>query len=368
MPDPHSKGLILLAAGGTGGHLFPAEALGVELSARGASVALVTDARIGGSDWASRFPGDVFSITAGTVTGSGIIAKSIGGLKLLKGLQEAYGLIGRLKPRLVVGFGGYPTVPPLLAARLRGIPTVIHEANAVMGRANRFLAPRVTSIATGFPMPTAAFPDKTHFTGNPVRKPVLLAADVPYQAPESGQPFHVLVFGGSLGARVMSDVVPGAIQHLSDGLRKRLHITQQAREEDISRVSKLYAALGVQHEVKPFFSDLPHRIAASHLVISRAGAMTVTELSVIGRPAILVPLPGALDQDQAMNGAVLAQAGGAITMPQSAFTPVSLAELLERKAGEPHRLADMAAKAKSIGFSDAAARLAAHVLSIPPRG
>ncbi|CAN1543239.1 MurG UDP-N-acetylglucosamine,LPS N-acetylglucosamine transferase [Rhabdaerophilaceae bacterium] len=368
MPDQPSKGLFLLAAGGTGGHLFPAEALGVELVARGAQVALMTDARIGQSDWASRFPGEVYTITAGTVTGSGVIAKVIGGAKLLKGTQEAYALIGRLKPRAVVGFGGYPTVPPVIAASLRGVPTLIHEANAVMGRANRFLAARATAIATGFPPHAPTFPDKTQFTGNPVRKPVLLAAHVPYGAPGRDAPFHLLVFGGSLGARVMSDVVPSAIQHLSEGLRKRLHITQQARDEDVSRVSKLYKALGVAHEVKPFFADLPHCIAAAHLVISRAGAMTVTELSVIGRPAILVPLPGALDQDQAMNAAVLVQAGGAMSMPQSAFTPMSLAEVLERKAANPDRLSEMAASAKSIGFSDADARLATHVLSIPRHG
>ena len=360
----NEKPLILLCAGGTGGHLFPAEALAEVLVQHGHRVALVTDKRVADGDWAERFPGDVHSITAGTVTGKGLLGKLRGGIRLLQGTREAWSLLRQIKPHIVVGFGGYPTVPPILAATLQTIPTIIHEANAVMGRANRFLAGRVTSIATGFPMPEADYPDKTVFTGNPVRRPVLLAAGAAYEMPGVGKPFRLLVFGGSQGARVMSDVVPGAIQHLGEGLRTRLHVTQQAREEDIPRVAKMYAALGITHDVQPFFTDLPHRIAASHLVIARAGAMTVSELAVIGRPGILVPLPGALDQDQAANGEVLAEAGGALCIPQAAFTPVSLAEMLERIASSPDRLERMARDAKRIGISDASTRLASHVLSI----
>lgn len=364
MADVRAKPLVLLSAGGTGGHLFPAEALGVELVNRDCVVALATDPRIARGDWASRFPGEVLTLTAGTVTGASLAAKIIGGYRLLRGTMEAMSLLERLKPKIVVGFGGYPTVAPVLAASFKGIPTLLHEANAVMGRANRFLARRATSIATGFPDPQPDYPEKTVFTGNPVRRPVLLAAGSDYDPPALDKPLRILVTGGSLGARIMSDVVPGAIQQLSPELRPRLSIVQQAREEDLARVTRLYEALGVRHEVKTFFPDLPHRIAEAHLVIARAGAMTVTELSVIGRPAILVPLPGAIDQDQARNAEVLAAAGGAICMPQTAFTPVSLADILERKLGEPGRLAEMAAKAKSIGVSDAASRLAGHVLSI----
>lgn len=200
-------------------------------------------------------------------------------------------------------------MPPVLAASFKGIPTILHEANAVMGRANRFLAKRVTSIATGFPVPEPEFPDKTVFTGNPVRKPVLLAAERDYDPPALDKPLRILVTGGSLGARVMSDVVPGAMQQISPDLRQRLVIVQQAREEDEARVAKVYQALGIRHEVKPFFSDLPHRMAEAHLVIARSGAMTVTELSIIGRPAILVPYPGAIDKDQARNAEVLVAAG-----------------------------------------------------------
>lgn len=356
--------LILLAAGGTGGHLFPAEALATELINRGCRAALVTDERIANSDWAKRFPGEVFTLTAGTVTGSGLLDKARGMLKLFKGTLEARALLARQKPDLVVGFGGYPTVPPVLAASFAGIPTIIHEANAVMGRANRFLARRATLIATGFPVPHPELPDKTVFSGNPVRKPVLVAAERAYQAPAKDGVLNLLVFGGSLGARVMSEVVPAAMQQISPELRARLSIVQQAREEDVGRVAKIYDSLGVKHEIAPFFSDLPQRIAYAHLVIARAGAMTVTELSIIGRPSILVPLPGALDQDQATNAAVLVAAGGAIAMPQTAFTPVSLGELLERKMSSPARLAEMAAAAKGIGISDATSRLAGHVFNV----
>lgn len=355
---------ILLAAGGSGGHLFPAQALAENLAARGHSLALVTDKRIAGGDWAAQFPGSVHMLTSGTVTRAGLFAKISGAFRLAKGTFEARSLIASLAPRAVIGFGGYPTVPPLLAASFANIPTMIHEANAVMGRANRFLAPRMTRIATGFPLPDTRFVDKSVFTGNPVRKPVLYAAQTPYSPPNAKDPLRVLVFGGSQGARVMSDVVPGAIQHLPEALRARLAIVQQSRDDDIARVGRLYSALGINHELKPFFDDLPQRIAASHLVIARAGALTVSELAVIGRPGILVPLPGALDQDQARNAAVLAEAGAALTLPQSAFTPISLAEILERLAESPDRLTKMAMEAKKLGITDASAALAAEVLSI----
>jgi len=368
MAEMRKHGPILLCAGGTGGHLFPAEALAEALARRGQKVVLVTDTRIASSEWVSRFPGDIHTITAGTVTGAGVFARLRGVARLVLGLKQAMALLGEIQPSLVVGFGGYPTVPPLLAAKLRRIPTLIHEANAVMGRANRFLAPRVEAIATGFPVDMGGFAHKTVFTGNPVRRPVLLAAAEPYTRPEITKPFRLLVFGGSQGARVMSDVVPGAMQHIPDSLRRRLHIIQQAREEDLPRVEKFYTALGITHDVKPFFADLPYRIAASHLVIARAGAMTVSELAVIGRPGILVPLPGALDQDQAMNAAVLTGLNAAISLPQNAFTPVSLADILVRLADAPERLCSMAEAARKAAMPDAAEKLADHALSMPGEG
>lgn len=359
---PEEKRPILLAAGGTGGHLFPAVALADVLVQRGAVVHLVTDKRAEG--WAERFPGEVHTIISGTVTGAGLGAKLGGLVRLARGVWQARKLVDRVRPAVVVGFGGYPTVPPVLAASMRGVPTLIHEGNAVMGRANRFLASRVTRIATGFPLKNDEFPQKSVVTGNPVRKPVLHAKDIPFPPLPAGGAIRVLVFGGSQGARVMSDVVPNALQHVPEEFRKRLHITQQARDEDVLRVTKIFERLGIQHDVQHFFDDLPHRMAESHLVIARAGASTVSELGVIGRPGILVPLPGALDQDQAANGEVLAGAGGAIVVPQSAFTPVSLADLLERVLTDPLRLQKMAAAAKTIGTPDAAFRLASEVLSI----
>jgi UDP-N-acetylglucosamine--N-acetylmuramyl-(pentapeptide) pyrophosphoryl-undecaprenol N-acetylglucosamine transferase len=360
MPD--SQRPILLAAGGTGGHLFPAEALATELSRRGRLVALVTDTRV--DAWVERFPGEVHTLTAGTVTGASLTSKLRGGWRLVKGIMQANSLMGQLSPLAVVGFGGYPTVAPLLVASMKNIPTLIHEGNAVMGRANRFLAPRIQRIATGFPLKQNDFPDKTIVTGNPVRKPVLHAADTPYPVPVAGGPLRVLVFGGSQGAKVMSDVVPNALHNLPEEIRARLHVTQQAREEDVFRVQTSYAKHGIAAEVAAFFSDLPARMAESHLVISRAGASTVSELAVIGRPAILVPLPGALDQDQASNAEVITQAGGAVTMLQNDFSPNHLAELVSSLAGDPERLARMALSARAMGGSDATARLASEVLSL----
>lgn len=363
---PNSKRPILLAAGGTGGHLFPAEALAEVLTQRGQPVELVTDTRV--DNWVERFPGDVNTIVAGTVTGTTLPSKLKGGWRLLIGLRQAHALLGRIEPRAVVGFGGYPTVPPILAAKFRGIPTMIHEGNAVMGRANRFLAPRVDRIATGFDLRDNTYPDKTVLTGNPVRKPVLHAAETAYPAVSETGPVRLIIFGGSQGARVMSDVLPNALLNLPESMLSRLHITQQARDEDVFRVAKLYEKLGVAHVVEHFFTDLPQRIAESHLVIARAGASTVSELAVIGRPSILVPLPGALDQDQAANGEVLAVAGAAICVAQSAFTPVSLAEMLERLFADPLRLMKMAAAAKMVGVPDAASRLANEVLFILGKG
>lgn len=358
--------LILLAAGGTGGHLFPAEALAEVLVSRGHKVALVTDTRV--DAWVERFPGDVHTITTGTVTGAGLKSKLRGLWRLFQGVMQARRLIRDLDPAIVVGFGGYPTVPPILAAKGAGLPTLIHEANAVMGRANRFLAPRVMRIATGLELKDNLFPDKTVVTGNPVRKPVLHAKEIDYPALKPGGTVRLLVFGGSQGARVMSDVVPNALQNLPEEVRKRFHVTQQARDEDVFRVAKMYEKLGVAHQVEHFFDDLPKRMAESHLVIARAGASTVSELGVIGRPSILVPLPGALDQDQAANGAMLANAGAAIVILQPAFTPISLADLLDRLADDPDRLQRMALAARTTGVSDAASRLASEVLSIARKG
>jgi UDP-N-acetylglucosamine--N-acetylmuramyl-(pentapeptide) pyrophosphoryl-undecaprenol N-acetylglucosamine transferase len=230
-----------------------------------------------------------------------------------------------------------------------------------MGRANRLLASRVTAIATGFPTLKnldSALQGKVTFTGNPVRPQVIDASNTAYSEPALGGPFNLLVFGGSQGARVMSEVVPAAIGLLDPALRGRLRIVQQARGEDLDNVRKAYAQLGVTAECEAFFSDLPVRIAAAHLIVSRSGASTVAELSAIGRPALLVPLPHALDQDQLANATALEKAGGAVTIVQKDFTPERVASELTRLAADPARLSAMAAGAKSAGTLDAAERLA----------
>jgi UDP-N-acetylglucosamine--N-acetylmuramyl-(pentapeptide) pyrophosphoryl-undecaprenol N-acetylglucosamine transferase len=359
------KPLVLLAAGGTGGHLFPAEALAAALKRRGIEVDLATDERAAryGHDFPAR---ETHVIPSATIRGRDPIslAKTAGTLGI--GAMKALRLMGRIRPAAVVGFGGYPTLPPMLAATLRRIPTVIHDANAVMGRANTMLSSRVSAIATSFPGMTLDAPlaAKATFTGNPVRPMVLAAAGEPYPALDSGGPITLLVFGGSQGARVMADIVPPAIEKVSPDLRARLSIVQQARDEDEARVRAAYARLGVKAEVAPFFSDLPARIAASHLIVSRSGASTVAELAAIGRPAILVPLPHALDQDQLANANVLAKAGGAIVLKQDDFTPERLANEIACLAADPGKLPAMAAGAKSAGVLDAADRLADLVLRV----
>jgi UDP-N-acetylglucosamine--N-acetylmuramyl-(pentapeptide) pyrophosphoryl-undecaprenol N-acetylglucosamine transferase len=358
--------LVVVAAGGTGGHLFPAEALAVALARRGVAVDLATDERAAlyGTDFPAR---QTHIIPSATVRGRDPVSLARTGLRLAEGTLMAFSLFGRLRPAAVVGFGGYPTIPPLLAAAWRRIPTLLHEQNGVMGRANRFLAARVRAIATSFPgvldhAPVLAA--KATHTGNPVRPAVAEAAKVLYVAPARPGALNLLVFGGSQGARIMADVVPPAIELLPVALRARLVVTQQARVEDIERVRATYARLGTQADVAPFFADLPARLAQSHLVVCRSGASTVAELAAIGRPAILVPLPHALDQDQLANARVLEKAGGAIRIDQQAFTPDKLASEIARIAVEPDNLAIMAQRARAVGALDAADRLAELVLRV----
>jgi UDP-N-acetylglucosamine--N-acetylmuramyl-(pentapeptide) pyrophosphoryl-undecaprenol N-acetylglucosamine transferase len=364
MPPASNNKLVLLAAGG---HLFPAEALAVVLGKRGVTVDLATDVRAAHFQFPAR---DVHLIPSATVRGRDPLSLARTAWLLARGTLKAWTTIGRIRPAVVVGFGGYPTVPPLWAAALRGVPTILHEQNGVMGRANRLLASRVTAIATGFRVLShidARVQSKITFTGNPVRPLVIEAAGIPYAAPEADGTIRLLVFGGSQGARVMSDVVPAAIGLLSADIRARLHIVQQARPEDIDAVAAQYAKLGVAISCAAFFSDLPVRMAAAHLVVSRSGASTVAELSAIGRPAILVPLPHALDQDQFANAGVLQDAGGAIRIVQKDFTPERLAAEIAGLAGDPKALKRMAEAAKSAGTVDAAERLADLVMKVAAR-
>lgn len=359
-----TKGIAMLAAGGTGGHLFPAEALAHELKAMGFSVHLVTDSRA--ERYAGRFPADEIHVVSSATIGSKNPAKVAASLwTLWSGIREAKRLLQRVKPQVVVGFGGYPTVPPLLAATKLRIPSMVHEQNAVMGRANRMLAGRVMAIAGGFlPETGGRYSAKTVTTGNPVRPAVLEAAETPYTPSRAGEIFRLVVFGGSQGAQFFSKALPAAIERLPEPLRQRLHLTQQARPEDLDGVRSAVAKLSLSGEISPFFTDMAERIGAAHLVICRSGASTVSEVAVIGRPSILVPYPYALDHDQAANAAALAANGGAQVIAQAELSPDRLASILSQAMEDPEGLAERAARARATGRPDAARLLAAMVEAI----
>jgi UDP-N-acetylglucosamine--N-acetylmuramyl-(pentapeptide) pyrophosphoryl-undecaprenol N-acetylglucosamine transferase len=356
--------LVVVAAGGTGGHLFPAEALSIALARRGVTVDLATDERA--TRYGGAFPArGTHIVPSDTFRGRNPLAVARTALVLSTGVLAGLGLLRDLRPAAVIGFGGYPTIPTVVAAWLRRIPTLIHEQNAVLGRANRLLSARVGAIATSFPGlldHDSRLAAKAVHTGNPIRPVVVEAAATPY--PDPATEFRLLAFGGSQGARIMADIVPVAMELVPMAVRARLHVTQQAREEDLVRVRAAYARLGVPADVEAFFGDLPRRMAASHLVVSRSGASTVAELAAIGRPAILVPLPHALDQDQRANAEMLQKVRGAIMFDQSRFTPDRLAAEIARLAAEPEKLAAMAAAARGQGILDAADRLADLVLKV----
>ena len=350
---------ILLCAGGTGGHLFPAEALAFALKSRGWSVHLATDHRA--ETYGQNFPADethiIRSATPSVKSPKVLVAAA---WSLWQGYRQSKAMLKRLQPAAVVGFGGYPTVPPMLAAAHLKIPTVVHDANAVLGRANRLLASRVSALATSFEQVghASAAGHKVVLTGNPVRKAVIDASAVEYPRISADGSLSLVIFGGSQGARFFSDLSPEALEKLDATARTRLSIVQQCRPEDMDRVRDAYEKLGVAAELAPFFKDMPARIALSLLVISRSGASTVCELAVIGRPAVMVPLPGAIDQDQSANALVLAKAGGGWVIPQAELTADRLARELTAFLAEPGRLAQAAAAAKSVGRPDAVERLA----------
>lgn len=359
---------IVLAAGGTGGHVFPAQALAVALESRGWRLVLVTDRR--GADY-----GDVLGrlethhIRAGSPRARGLLARGAGVLNLLRGVRDARRLLKRLKPAAAIGFGGYPSVPTMYAASRLRLPTAIHEQNAVLGRANRLLAPRVLAIATSF-VDTArlerANASQLIHTGNPVRPAIAALAAVPYAAPPADGPCRLLITGGSQGAGVFAEVVPAALARLPEALKARLVVTQQCRAEDLEAVRRAYDAAGVEATLARFFADLPERLATAHLVIGRAGASTVAELAAAGRPAILVPYPHATDDHQSANAEALALAGGAWVVPQDGFTAAPLAERLAALCAAPDSLARAADAALGAGRPEAASTLADLVERLVP--
>lgn len=348
--------IALLSAGGTGGHLFPAQALGRELIARGWQVHLATDTRA--SHFLSGFDGiEVHEIRSATPSVSSPVKAIKAVASLGMGTLSALRLIRRIKPSVFVGFGGYPTAPPGVAASILKVPVVLHEANATPGRANRFLARFATVGARSLPGPSFAGKARDAETGNPVRDAVLHARR-PFELPEADDPIKLLVFGGSQGAQVFSALLPATLVLLDDTVKNRISLTMQVREEDRSACEAALAKLNVTADLAPFFADLPERMADAHLVIARAGASTVSELAVLGRPSLLVPYPHALDHDQAANAAVLSQAGGAEVIAQKQLTPEELARRLADFAAEPSRLETMANAAAAMGRPDATNHLA----------
>jgi UDP-N-acetylglucosamine--N-acetylmuramyl-(pentapeptide) pyrophosphoryl-undecaprenol N-acetylglucosamine transferase len=349
----------VLAAGGTGGHMIPAHALAEELMRRGHRVALVTD------DRGARIPGlfegvQVHVLPAGRLSGgpAGWI-KAIG--NIFTGRAMASRLYETFRPSAVIGFGGYPALPALLAAQRDKIPTLIHEQNAVLGRVNRLMAGRVDAIATAYPEVdrlSNSHKGKVHLVGNPVRDEVLALRDQPYPALSEDGIFRVLVTGGSQGATILSEVVPDGLGLLPEHFRRRLQVTQQCRAEDIEEVRAKYARLAIPADLATYMADMPDKLAWAHLVIARAGASTIAELTAAGRPAILIPLPSATDDHQTSNAREMAKAGGARMVAQSAFTPIELAKQMQKLGLDPKALANAAARARAVGRPQAASDLA----------
>ncbi len=360
--------LIALAAGGTGGHVFPAEALAAALLERGYRLALVTDRR-GAAYGGTLGRLDTHRVAAGGLAGRGKLATLRAAVELGLGIFQARGLLRRIAPAVVVGFGGYASVPGVVAAVMAGIPTAIHEQNAVLGRANRLMAGRVGRIATSFAEVSHVEPrltPKLVHTGMPVRAAIAALRDVPYPALDGDGAIDLLVLGGSQGARVLSEVVPAALTRLPEPLRRRIRIAQQCRPEDLDAVRAVYDGSGIAATLDSFFADVPERLAAAHLVIGRAGASTVAELTALGRPAILVPYPHAIDDHQTANAHAVEDGGGAWLMPQDAFTADTLAARLDSLFAHPETLSRTALCAARAGRADAAGRLADLVVGLIP--
>ncbi len=357
----------VLAAGGTGGHMVPAHAVAQELMARGHRVALVTDER------GTQFPGlfeDVQThvLPAGRMTG-GIKGWIAGGRQILEGRRMARQLYDSFEPSAVVGFGGYPALPALLGAFAEKIPTIVHEQNAVLGRVNRLVAGKVAAIATSYPDVLRLSPrhaGKVHLIGNPVREAVLALRDEPFPVFSEESVLRILVTGGSQGATILSHVVPEGLGMLPISLRRRLQVTQQCRAEDIESVRATYAEMEIPADLSTYIEDMPEKLGWAHLVIARAGASTIAELTAAGRPAILIPLPSAMDNHQAYNVREMVAAGGARAIDQSRFTSAELAKQMQKLAMEPGALVNAADRAKSCGRPDAVRDMCDLIESFSP--
>lgn len=352
--------IAVVAAGGTGGHLFPAQALAEALIARGWKIVLASDERA--AAFAESFPAEErIGLSARTFRRGDPISMAQAGIAIVRGVLQARDAFNRIDPAVVVGFGGYPSVPGLLAGITQGRPTLLHEQNAVMGRANRRLASHVRAVACAFPVLQKApgrVAEHAIVVGNPVRPEIRALADLPYTPPTPDGPIRLLITGGSQGARLLSELMPVAIRKLPEGLRQRLKVQQQTRKESMDNARLIYADAMVEAEIAPFFRDMASRLRDAHLVIGRSGAGSVCEFAVAGKPAILIPLAIALDDDQGQNARVLAEAGGAEVARESQLTVEAMAGALEKLLSNPDRLARMAAGSRSIAKPDAAERLA----------
>ena len=350
---------FVLAAGGTGGHMVPAHALAAELAARGHGVLVITDAR------GAKIPGlfdkiAVHELPAGRL-GGGPISWIKAAFAVLAGRREAIRLYRDHPPQAVVGFGGYPAFPALLAARALDIPTVLHEQNAVLGRVNRLLAGGATAIGTAYPEIERLKPghsDRLVLVGNPVRAEIARIGEMPFPPFDEVAPLKILVTGGSQGATILGKVVPSGLGMLEPSLRRRLQVVQQCRPDDIEEIRARYAELGIPAELMTYILDMPEKLADAHLVIGRAGASTIAELTAAGRPAILIPFGAATDDHQTANAREMTKAGGARTIPQAEFTPETLARQIEAIAGDPLALSNAAARSLSVGRPHAARDLA----------
>ena len=352
--------LLLIAAGGTGGHMFPAQALAEVMLQRGWRVKLSTDAR--GGRYTGGFPHttQIEQVSSATPARGGLWAKVMVGARVASGVFAAMKAMGRDRPAVVVGFGGYPTIPALGAATLLKLPRMIHEQNGVLGRVNQVFATRVAHVACGvWPTDLPQGAEGVH-VGNPVRAAVLDRAGASY-IPPGDYPMSVLVMGGSQGARILSDVVPGAIAALPQPLRANLRVSHQARDEDGDRVRAFYAEQGIEADVLPFFTDVPRRMSEAQLVISRAGASSIADLTVIGRPSILIPFAAAASDHQTANARGLVDAGAAILIPENALDVTSLSTQITAVLSNPDAALQMSLAALSVGTPDATERLVALV-------
>ena len=357
---------IILAAGGTGGHMFPAGALAKELKAQGYDVHLLTDNR--GLVFVPQLTEmEVHKIPAATVYGGGVFALPLRMFTLLVTLLVSISLILRLQPKVIIGFGGYPSFGPVIAGLLLRRPVLVHEQNAVLGRVNRLAARLGSSLATSYTntvnVPVAAA-ERLRKTGNPLRTAVLKAAQGGYRFLSRSRPFDLLVFGGSQGAKIFSDIVPQAIAQMPESQRKRLRVVHQVRKEDMRSALNTYASMGIYAEIRDFFDDLPTRMRRAHLVIARGGAGTLAEIAALGTPSIIVPLAGSLDQDQTHNAREMAAAEAAVLMKQSSLTPAALAGAIEPLMADEARLQSMSDRARKFGELDAVGRLTRYAVCL----